>query len=87
MIITVQIDGVEIAYETDNVGDDEVKRNINVLLAKIGQLNVQIEANQYAADGYRANLQSVLTGREEAIVEPEEVEAEPEEASEESVAD
>ena len=23
MIITVQIDGVEIAYETDNVGDDE----------------------------------------------------------------
>ena len=85
MIITVQTEGVETSYEIDNVSDVAVKREINTVIQKIGQLNVSIEAYQYAAEGHRANLQSILIGRQEAIVEPEEVEAESEEASEEDV--
>ena len=85
MVITVQTEGVETSYEIDNVSDDAVKREINTVIQKIGQLNVSIEAYQYAAEGHRANLQSILTGREEAIVEPEEVETDAEEVSEEPV--
>lgn len=87
MIITITNEDVVTNFDVNNISDDAVKQEATVVVQKVGNLQIIIEALDFASRTHRANLEELLKSRNEAIVEPEQVEAESEEASEESVAD
>ncbi len=73
MLVTLTTkEGVVTSHETDNISDEAVKLEVNVIFHKINQLAVSIEAYEYASQAHRANLERILTAREETLVEPEE---------------
>jgi len=85
MIITITNEDVVTNFDVNNISDDAVKQEATVVVQKVGNLQIIIEALDFASRTHRANLEELLKSRDEAIVEPEEVAAESEEASEEDV--
>tara|TARA_R110000787_G_scaffold2717_2_gene10535 strand:+ start:1093 stop:1356 length:264 start_codon:yes stop_codon:yes gene_type:complete len=85
MIITITNEDVVTNFDVNNISDDAVKQEATVVVQKVGNLQIIIEALDFASRTHRANLEELLKSREEAIVEPKEVEAESEEALEEDV--
>ena len=85
MIITITNEDVVTNFDVNNISDDAVKQEATVVVQKVGNLQIIIEALDFASRTHRANLEELLKSRDEAIVGPEEVEAESEEASEEAV--
>jgi hypothetical protein len=79
MIITINNDDGTTTYDVNNIGDDKVKQEATVIVQKVGNLQVIIEALDFASRTHRANLEELLKGREEALVEPEESSEESEE--------
>jgi hypothetical protein len=85
MIITINNDETTTNYDVNSISDNTVKQDATVIVQKVGNLQVIIEALDFASRTHRANLEELLKGREEAIVEPEtEVEEESSEDSETS---
>tara|TARA_R100001463_G_scaffold4240_2_gene16236 strand:- start:2920 stop:3177 length:258 start_codon:yes stop_codon:yes gene_type:complete len=85
MIITINNDETTINYDVNNISDNEAKQEATVIVQKVGNLQVIIEALDFASRTHRANLEELLKGRDEAIVESEtEVEEESSENSETS---
>jgi hypothetical protein len=72
MIITINNDDGTTAYDVNNISDDAVKQEATVIVQKVGNLQVIIEALDFASRTHRANLEELLKGRDEAVVEPEE---------------
>jgi hypothetical protein len=72
MIITINNDDGTTAYDVNNISDDAVKQEATVIVQKVGNLQVIIEALDFASRTHRANLEELLKARDEAIVEPEE---------------
>jgi hypothetical protein len=72
MIITINNDDGTTAYDVNNISDDTVKQEATVIVQKVGNLQVIIEALDFASRTHRANLEELLKGRDEAVVEPEE---------------
>ena len=73
MIITINNDDGTTAFDVNNISDDKVKQEATVIVQKVGNLQVIIEALDFASRTHRANLEELLKGREESIVEPEEI--------------
>jgi len=71
MIITINNEDVTTNYDVNNITDDSVKQEATVIVQKVGNLQVIIEALDFASRTHRANLEELLKGRDEAIVEPE----------------
>ena len=72
MIITINNDDGTTNFDVNNITDDTVKKEATVIVQKVGSLQVIIEALDFASRTHRANLEELLKGREEAIVEPAE---------------
>ena len=71
MIITINNEDVTTNYDVNNITDDSVKQEATVIVQKVGNLQVIIEALDFASRTHRANLEELLKSRDEAIVEPE----------------
>lgn len=71
MIITINNDDGTTAYDVNNISDDAVKQEATVIVQKVGNLQVIIEALDFASRTHRANLEELLKAREEAVVESE----------------
>jgi hypothetical protein len=71
MIITITNDDGTTNFDVNNISDDAVKQEATVIVQKVGNLQVVIEALDFASRTHRANLEELLKGREEAIVESE----------------
>ena len=71
MIITINNDDGTTAYDVNNISDDNVKQEATVIVQKVGNLQVIIEALDFASRTHRANLEELLKDRDEAIVETE----------------
>ena len=84
MIITITNDDGTTNFDVNNISDDAVKQEATVIVQKVGNLQVVIEALDFASRTHRANLEELLKGREEAIVESEPTTDVAEEDSDES---
>ena len=67
MIITINNKDVTTNYDVNNISDDGVKQEATVIVQKVGNLQVIIEALDFASRTHRANLEELLKGREEAV--------------------
>jgi hypothetical protein len=75
MIITIKNEEGETNFDINNISDDVVKQEATVIVQKVGNLQVIIEALDFASRAHRSNLEALLKDREEAILAPtEEVE-------------
>jgi hypothetical protein len=72
MIITITNEDVVTNFDVNNISDDAVKQEATVVVQKVGNLQIIIEALDFASRTHRANLEELLKSRDEAIVEPEE---------------
>ncbi len=68
MIITIKNADGETNFDIDNISDDQVKQEATVIVQKVGNLQVTIEALDFASRTHRANLEELLKGRDEAII-------------------
>ena len=71
MIISINNDDGTTSYDVNNISDDGVKQEATVIVQKVGNLQVIIEALDFASRTHRANLEELLKDRDEAIVETE----------------
>lgn len=71
MIITIKNEEGETNFDINNISDDAVKQEATVVVQKVGNLQVLIEALDFASRAHRGNLEALLKDREEAIVETE----------------
>ena len=70
MIINIKNDeGVETNFDINLINDEQKKQEATVIVQKVGNLQVVIEALDFASRTHRANLEQLLTGCEEAVVE------------------
>jgi ribonuclease PH len=76
MIITINNDDGTTTYDVNNIEDDSVKQEATVIVQKVGNLQVVIEALDFASRTHRANLEELLKSRDEAIVDTPEPQAE-----------
>jgi len=68
MIITIKNEEGETNFDINNITDDVVKQEATVVVQKVGNLQVIIEALDFASRTHRANLEELLKGRDEAIL-------------------
>ena len=71
MIITITNEDVATNFDVNNISDDAVKQEATVIVQKVGNLQIIIEALDFASRAHRGNLEDLLKSRDEAIVEPE----------------
>ena len=69
MIITIKNDDGTTDFEINNIADEQKKQEATVIVQKVGNLQVIIEALDFASRTPRANLEQLLGECEEAIVE------------------
>jgi len=69
MIITITNEDVVTNFDVNNISDDGVKQEATVIVQKVGNLQIIIEALDFASRAHRGNLEALLVGRDEAIVE------------------
>jgi hypothetical protein len=72
MIITITNEDVVTNFDVNNISDDAVKQEATVVVQKVGNIQIIIEALDFASRTHRANLEELLKSRDEAIVKPEE---------------
>ena len=71
MIITITNEDVVTNFDVNNISDDAIKQEATVVVQKVGNLQIIIEALDFASRTHRANLEELLKSRDEAIVLPE----------------
>ena len=71
MVVTITNEDVTTNFDIDMITDDSVKQEATVIVQKVGNLQVIIEALDFASRSHRANLEVLLQGRDESIVEPD----------------
>jgi hypothetical protein len=83
MIITITNDEGITSYDVNNIKDDSARTNATVMVQKVGQLEVILEALNFASSTHRGNLETLLSDNPEAVVVESEEEIDNEETSEE----
>jgi hypothetical protein len=83
MIITITNDEGITSYDVNNIKDDSARTNATVMVQKVGQLEVILEALSFASSTHRGNLETLLSDNPEAVVVESEDEIDNEETSEE----
>ena len=71
MIITINNDDGNTSFDVNNITDEKIKQDATVIVQKVGNLQVIIEALDFASRTHRANLEELLKDRDEAVVETE----------------
>jgi len=70
MIITIRNDeGIETQFDVNKIEDEQKKQEATVIVQKVGNLQVIIEALDFASRTHRANLEQLLLTCDEAKVE------------------
>ena len=70
MIITIRNDeGIETQFDVNKIKDEQKKQEATVIVQKVGNLQVIIEALDFASRTHRANLEQLLLACDEAKVE------------------
>jgi len=60
MIITITNDEGITSYDVNNIKDDSARTNATVMVQKVGQLEVILEALNFASSTHRGNLETLL---------------------------
>jgi len=81
MIITINNEEGETLFDVNKITDDAVKQEATVIVQKVGNLQIIIEALDFASRTHRGNLEELLKGRDEALVEAETPDVDEEEDS------
>ena len=71
MIITITNDSGETLYDVNKIKDDNKKQEATIIINKAGQLQVVVEALDFAARTHRINLEKLLEDCKEAVIEPD----------------
>jgi len=71
MIITIRNEGVETNFDISQIKDEALKQEATVIVQKVGNLQVIIEALDFASRTHRSGLEELLKGCDEALVEAE----------------
>lgn len=69
MIISVKKDDGDISYDVNNISDQAKQGEARVIITKVGTLDTLAEAITFASATHRANLEKLLEGCEEALIE------------------
>ncbi len=72
MIVSIKNDDGVTSYDVTKIADDNVRANANVIISKVSQLEVLLEALNFTSATHRGNLESLLKENPDAIVETEE---------------
>jgi|TARA_R100000005_G_scaffold96460_1_gene83563 ribonuclease PH len=71
VIITITNDSGETLYDVNKIKDDNKKQEATIIINKAGQLQVVVEALDFAARTHRINLEKLLEDCKEAVIEPD----------------
>lgn len=83
MIISIKNDEGITSYDVNKIENEELQNNARITINKVGQLEVLLEALNFASSAHRGNLESLLKDTPEAVVESEEETVDEEDSSEE----
>lgn len=78
MIVTINNDKGTTTYDVSKVNDENIRTQATVMINKVGQLEVLLEALNFTSSTHRANLEALLKDCPESLVEVEEEEVEEE---------
>ena len=71
MIVSIKNDDGVTSYDVTKIADENVRANANVIISKVSQLEVLLEALNFTSATHRGNLESLLKENPDAIVETE----------------
>ena len=74
MIVTINNENGTISYDVSKVKDESIRTQATVMINKVGQLEVLLEALNFTSSTHRANLEALLKDCPESLVEVEEEE-------------
>ena len=78
MIVTINNNDGTTTYDVSKVEDENIRTQATVMINKVGQLEVLLEALNFTSSTHRANLEALLKDCPESLVENEEEEVEEE---------
>jgi len=78
MIVTINNENGTTTYDVSKVNDESIRTQATVMINKVGQLEVLLEALNFTSSTHRANLEALLKDCPESLVENEEEEVEEE---------
>ena len=76
MIVSIKNDDGVTSYDVTKIEDENARANANVIISKVSQLEVLLEALSFTSATHRGNLESLLKENLDAMVETEEGEVE-----------
>jgi ribonuclease PH len=74
MIVTINNKNGTTTYDVSKVKDENIKTQATVMINKVGQLEVLLEALNFTSSTHRANLEALLKDCPESLVENKEEE-------------
>tara|TARA_B100000900_G_C20572178_1_gene713698 strand:- start:138 stop:422 length:285 start_codon:yes stop_codon:yes gene_type:complete len=74
MIVTINNDNGTTTYDVSKVEDENIRTQATIIINKVGQLEVILEALNFTSTTHRANLEALLKDCPESLVEVEEEE-------------
>ena len=74
MIVTINNENGTTTYDVSKVSDESIRTQATVMINKVGQLEVLLEALNFTSSTHRANLEALLKDCPESLVEVEEKE-------------
>ena len=74
MIVTINNENGTTTYDVSKVEDENIRTQATVMINKVGQLEVLLEALNFTSSTHRANLEALLKDCPESLVENKEKE-------------
>jgi len=74
MIVTINNESGTTTYDVSKVKDENIRTQATVMINKVGQLEVLLEALNFTSSTHRANLEALLKDCPESLVENKEEE-------------
>ena len=74
MIVTINNENGTTTYDVSKVDDESIRTQATVMINKVGQLEVLLEAFNFTSSTHRANLEALLKDCPESLVENKEEE-------------
>ena len=78
MIVTINNESGTTTYDVSKVSNENIRTQATVMINKVGQLEVLLEALNFTSSTHRANLEALLKDCPESLVKNEEEEVEEE---------
>tara|TARA_Y100000004_G_scaffold46959_1_gene51642 strand:+ start:2001 stop:2255 length:255 start_codon:yes stop_codon:yes gene_type:complete len=74
MIVSINNESGTTTYDVSKVNDESIRTQATVMINKVGQLEVLLEALNFTSSTHRANLEALLKDCPESLVENKEEE-------------